>query len=384
MKGGVVAAVIIVAAAVWMVSHVSSLGPAQTSESDGGTPFPRVERAMSLRSAGECKACHPQVWDEWYASHHRMSYTNPMVQTQSKGFTDRDCIPCHLPRPIFDTGFELLPLERDQRYEDGIDCLSCHFFSEGNTCIGAGPLSDAAEKAPCNPSVHESVRNGQLCRPCHNQHKVQDDWKQTRFAVPGENARNCQDCHMPPVDRPQGRKGRSHRFPGAHDAAMVKSGVRLLVEKVGPGHQLLIEVRNEGTGHNFPADERHRAVDLHISVDSETASADARIDRYRNPYRGEFHIKNPLRKPGAQRSYEVSLGTLGTAKVEATRVAAKFNPIRSIAYPESTQIPAGEARSYRVRLPESIRRARLRLWFRKKPWEPDHEAILIYESDIDF
>jgi hypothetical protein len=173
--------------------------------------------------------------------------------------------------------------------------------------------------------------------------------------------------------------GRSHRFPAAHDPEILKTAVSLKTKV--EGGRLRIAVKNDGTGHNAPADERHRAIDLVVTLRDRVGNAvSARVDRFRNPYRDEFNLKNPLRKPGDEYSYEVDFGELGKATVVARRVAAAFNPIRKVYYPESTQIPAGEARTYEITLPPNASGASMRLIYKLTPFVEDDRGTLLHEA----
>jgi hypothetical protein len=276
-------------------------------------------------------------------------------------------------------------LERASGHDDGVDCFTCHFDPKANAMLGRGPLSPAAASAPCQPAATPDIASLKLCAPCHNQHKVHEEWRQTIFAVPGAGFRDCNDCHMPKVERPAGpdgrvRTGRSHRFPAAHDAAMLRSAGTLDVVTAA-NRRLLITVKNTGAGHNFPTDERHRAVDLNVIARSgDGKSVQIRVDRYRNPYRQEFDLKNKLREPGAERDHRESLGELGEVAIHSRRVPAEFNPVREAAYPESTQIPSGEARSYTLHFPEGVKETTVRLIYRIQPFQTDEEAVVLYEK----
>lgn len=341
---------------------------------------------IALEAAESCRPCHEDVVNEWWDSHHRIAYTNPEVQRRSNGFQDLDCLPCHLPRPVLETGLSTRPLERGVRHADGVDCFTCHHDPKAHVMVGRGPLSSAAATAPCQPVSSPLMGEMGLCAPCHNQHKVHEEWRQTSYAVPGEGYRDCNDCHMPIVERTlkdgTKRKGRSHRYPAAHDAGTLKSAATYSVE-VGGASTLLVNVKNTGAGHNFPTDERHRAVDVLLTVQlADGRSGSGQLDRYRNPYRQEFNIRNPLREPGARRDYVVELQEAGEAKVHAVRVPAAFNPIRRVEYQESTQIPAGEARSYSVSLPTGAASAHVRVYYRLQPFQSNEEATLLYEKTL--
>jgi hypothetical protein len=162
----------------------------------------------------------------------------------------------------------------------------------------------------------------------------------------------------------------------------LRSAATLTVKKSG-ARQVEIVVKNSGAGHNFPTDERHRAVDLDVAALSRDGTLSVgRIDRYRNPYRTEFELKNPLREPGATRSYTVSLGNSGELSVRAERVPAEFRPNRTTVYPESTQIPSGEARRYVIDIPAGVKEVSILLRYRIQPFQSDEEATLLHEETV--
>ena len=172
----------------------------------------------------------------------------------------------------------------------------------------------------------------------------------------------------------------SHRFPAAHDTDILKTAATITSRL--EGDRLHVTIKNTGAGHNLPTDERHRAVDFHLIVEDESGNRwDKRIDRYRNPYRDEFELTNPLPKPGdTHKKDPIPLSSGRALEVHVTRVPAAFNPIRKIWYPDSTQIAAGEARTYEIDLPEGMKRVTVRFWYRLTPIAEDSESVMIHEK----
>ena len=390
--GKLVVVVALVGGAVFLAAHLSSPPSDQDGAGAGPAGFqppsrPRRDKIPFTKSS-ECRECHPDVYAEWHGSHHRMAYTNPEVQKLSTGFQGSgvDCLPCHLPRPMFQEGFGLRPLERLDRRAEGVDCFTCHYYEKGNQMLTGGPLGASAVNAPCQPAETPSMRSLQLCAPCHNQHKVHEEWKQSRFAVKGDGYQDCNDCHMPEVERDRSagglRKGRSHAFPAAHDKGILQSSATVVSS--WSADTLRISVANTGTGHNLPSDERHRAVDLQLILDvGDGRHHEVRVDRFRNPYRQEFEMTNPLPAPGDTYDKTELIPTLNAAiNVHAKRIAADFNPIRKIWYPASTQIAAGEKREYRIELPEGVKKLTVRLWYRANPFQEDKDSVLIHEKSL--
>jgi HEAT repeat protein len=356
--------------------------PRGLGEGTGGGNRPS---AQPFKTSAECRACHREVYDEWASSHHALAYVNPEVQFLTKNFRDRDCLPCHAPEPVLETTAQNRVVERGVRLEDGVDCMACH--KRGDDMMG-GPTVSPDSTAPCRPRPFEGIADVSLCAPCHDQHKVVQDWRRTEYAVPGKTFKNCSDCHFPkaPREAANGRpayEGRSHKCLGAHDATYLRTAATFRTALAEDG-ALEIEVKNDGTGHNFPADERHRSVDLVLVVETNDGRFGvALVDRYRNPYRDEFHLKNPLRTPGATRTYSLDLGVGAYADVRAARIAAAYNPNRGAFFPENTQIPAGEARRYRVFLPTGLRAATVRAFYKLKPPQTYEEATLLFEARVD-
>jgi len=384
---------VLVGASTFFVMHVMS----PPDGTDGGPgadaqewepPGRSYRDPLPFSKSEDCKGCHPDVWSEWYDSHHRIAYTNPEVQKLSTGFQGKglDCLPCHLSRPMFETGFGVRPLERLTRREDGVDCFTCHYWPEGNAMLTSGPLGGAASQAPCQPAVTPSMASLQLCAPCHNQHKVHEDWKETRFAVKGDGFKDCNDCHMPTVERPNAaggiRRGRSHRFPAAHDPVVLREAAA--VTQSLSARSLFVTVHNSGVGHNLPSDERHRAVDLHLVLDTgDGRPYDVRIERWRNPYRDEFEAVNPLPNPGDAYEKTVTVPELlADVGVRVKRVPAPHRPNRKVWYPASTQIPAGEKRELSITLPDGVKAVTVRLWYRTNPFQPDKDAVLLHEKTL--
>lgn len=383
---------LLIAAVAFLVLHLSGGGSGEPwRPGSGAARFedPPVRSApIAMTSSEECRACHEDVYREWFESHHRIAYTNPEVQFLSGGFQGEglDCLPCHLPRPVLETGLGVRVLERAVRHDEGVDCFACHHHPRSRVMVGAGPLGEGAASAPCQPEVHPAISSMDLCAPCHNQHKVHEEWRQSRFGPGNPEERDCNGCHMPEVLRTdaQGRtrRGRSHRYPGAHDPDMLRSAATFEVRKASD-RDVLVTIANSGAGHNFPADERHRAVDLHLLASGDAGPrVDVRVFRFRNPYRQDFETVNPL--PDLDSVYEdvLPLGAFGPGRVRIARIAPAFNPVREIWFERSTQIPAGESRSIRITLPSGVDEVTLRLWYRLKPTATDGESVLLYEATL--
>jgi hypothetical protein len=270
---------------------------------------PRAEPAPARRfeSSAECQACHADAYAEWSASQHAVSWTNPAVRMLSNDFANQDCIDCHAPRPIFETGIGQRVLPRDARRVEGVDCIACHALPE-DPGGGAGFAVAGTRDAPgaaCRPQATRELGSVEFCAGCHDQHQTVQQWRASSYAAQGVD---CLDCHMP--ERAGG--GRDHRFHGGNSLEMLQRAVELSGERRADGaggwSGWSISVANVGAGHSFPTDERSRAADVFwrplAAAGSEPGSW-RHAHRFRSPYRFETELADTLLAAGA--TEEISL-----------------------------------------------------------------------------
>ncbi|MCA8974004.1 MAG: hypothetical protein KDC98_04745 [Planctomycetes bacterium] len=313
----------------------------------GEKPTTRAN-AVRWESAVQCKKCHEAVYDEWLGSHHQIAFTNPEVKKLSEDFRKEECMDCHLPRPLAVTGFGNRTLPRRTHFDEGVSCISCHLAPDG----GILGRNDRPE-VPCAPRRSEDFFGIKTCESCHNQHWTTDQWRASSYARQGID---CSSCHMPEVARKRGdkseRMGRGHVFPGAHDLATLRKAGRFEVTR--DGSEVVLTLTNEGAGHNFPTEERHRAVDImYRFVDGDAAAEPSPWTlawRARQPYRDD---PEPV-GPGAKSQ-------------------------------ENTQLPAHEAKALRLPIPPSAKAIEARLWYRLTPFCGDDSPLstLLEERRLD-
>jgi len=259
------------------------------------SPFPD-EGDYPYYASRSCKKCHKEIYDEWKSSFHAQSWTDPLVENLSNNFKEADCIPCHAPQPVLLTRSEgSTPIPREKMRKTGVNCLSCHRIQQGVA------TSRIADNQPCRP-VHDSrIRDIKLCQSCHNLHGTVDDWK----ATPLYNAKqDCIDCHMPLVSKGDGRKRRSHRWPGGHNIFLISKAVELNASVASK--KMVVGIRNVGAGHNIPTELRHRTMILRITVKSGWFSRETYEYIFRNPYKGENKPNTQL-KFNEKRTFTVPL-----------------------------------------------------------------------------
>jgi hypothetical protein len=246
-------------------------------------PAPRADAAQDdAGRASACGDCHAEVYREWEASWHARSWTEPEVRRLSNDFANVECLACHAPRPVFETGLAERVLPRDAFFSDGVDCIACHATSEaaGARVVGTVERPDA----PCRPVAAPELSTPAFCAPCHDQHQTLTEWMTSRYAAEGIG---CIECHMPFRDGDPAR-GRDHTMHGGHSLEMLRAAVDLRASRA-PEH-VVIEVENVGAGHSFPTDERSRAADVFWRPPVPGGGAWRFLHRFRSPYRDEVGL----------------------------------------------------------------------------------------------
>ncbi len=239
-------------------------------------------------SSAQCRECHAQVYREWERSWHARSWTDPDVRALSNDFANTDCIDCHAPRPVFETGIGQRVLPRSARRGEGVDCMACHVVQvEGEPARMAGTIDRM--DVPCRPKATLELSSPEFCAPCHDQHETVAQWRSTRYAAQGID---CIDCHMP-FRGGDPDVGRDHEMRGAHSLELVQQAVELRAHR--ESGRVLVEVENVGAGHSFPTDERARAADVFWRPLAGPPSAPWRwLFRFRSPYRDEVGVPDTL------------------------------------------------------------------------------------------
>jgi hypothetical protein len=252
---------------------------------------------------------------------------------------------CHLPRPLAVTGFGKRTLPRRTHFDEGVSCITCHLGPDGGI-LGRQSRPDA----PCKPVANTEFLAVDACASCHNQHGTTDQWRESHYMAQGTD---CSACHMPEVQRkrPDGtvRMGRKHVYEGAHDLATLQQAGQFTVAR--DGAEMTFTLQNVAAGHNFPTEERHRAVDIvYRWVTANGAGEWTRAYRFRNPYRDE---------------------------------TTPINPGNAVS--ENTQLPAGQQKTLRAPIPADAVAVEARLWYRLTPFvgDDDPKSSLLAERRVE-
>jgi RecJ-like exonuclease len=101
--------------------------------------------------AGECKACHAEIYDSWSKTKHARTINRLSAEERKAGSA---CIGCHVtgPREPVDAGGEVV--------NASVQCESCH--GSGKTHVEAAKAGNAASAKMVKSPPQR------LCETCHN------------------------------------------------------------------------------------------------------------------------------------------------------------------------------------------------------------------------
>jgi len=177
---------------------------------------PRAHLDEVMTSA-YCARCHPAIYAEHVQNTHGRAFFDGEARLATRGFRREDCIRCHTPRPVAETGIGRTPIARWTNLEEGNTCLSCHAKEGYDYARFVGGRE-------CTTAFEPRVGTVQDCATCHRIAGTPDQWSR---AENGSLAGNeCLDCHMPLVTRPVAvgeppREVRSHVFPASRSDSQV-------------------------------------------------------------------------------------------------------------------------------------------------------------------
>jgi HEAT repeat protein len=319
------------------LAPAAPVGAPAATGSDLGTQA-HLDLVMTSRS---CAHCHPDIYAEHAQNTHGRAFFDGEARLATRGFRREDCVRCHTPRPVFETGIGMTPMQRWTDLEEGNTCMSCHWKSGYDYSRFEGG-------AECELAFDPRVGSVQACASCHRIAGTPDQWSRAEH---GEKAGNvCLDCHMPLVERPVAvgeppRAVRSHAFPASRSESQLRKAYAY--EARIEGDHVVVLLANKGAGHNFPTATRQRAVESLVTVrdaQGEVIGTSRMVCRY--PYASEL------------------------APAQMTM-------------PVSTQIPSGKSREQRVPLPLAAGTVECELFFKLyRPIEDYHPTLSRRLEDV--
>ncbi len=278
-----------------------------------------------------CASCHPETYAEHSQNTHGRAFTDEEVRLGTGRFSQGDCIICHTPRPIFETGIGQNPTRRYNDLEDGDSCMTCHWKAGEDYSRFTGG-------AQCRTAFDPRVGTVEACASCHRNHGTPYQWES---AVNGKQAGNvCIDCHMPEVERAVAVGGpvrtvHAHVFPASRSESQLHRAYAY--DAKIDGDHVVVTLTNNGAGHNFPTELKQRAVESLIVVrDADGKEVGRSRMTFRDPYKRPY----------------------------------------GLALPVNTQIPSGESREHRVPLPIANGSVECELHYKLYfPIEDDHPDL---------
>ncbi len=265
------------------------------------SPTP-VTSDLGTRAHGErvlesryCADCHPAIYAEHEQNTHGRAFFDREARLATRGFRRDDCIRCHTPRPVFETGIGMTPMQRWTDLEEGNTCMSCH----GRAGVDYASFVGGAD---CKTAFDPDVGTVSSCATCHRIAGTPDQWSRAEH---GKLAgRVCIDCHMPLVERPVAvgtapRLVRSHTFPASSNEAQLRRAYAYDAQVTG--NEVVVRITNKGVGHNFPTANRQRGVESLVVVRDRDGKEIARsrlVCRY--PYASELEPHQMTLPRGSQ------------------------------------------------------------------------------------
>jgi len=276
-----------------------------------GTPAHEQE----VMRSSYCAGCHPAIYAEHAENTHGRAFTDEEVRLATGRFSQGDCIICHTPRPVFETGIGQNPIRRHHDLEEGNSCMTCHWREGVDYASFVGG-------ADCRAAFDPRVGEVEACASCHRNHGTPYQWE---LAPRGKaSGRVCIDCHMPTVERPiavggQVREVRSHVFPGGRSESQLRRAYAY--SAAIEGDEVVVRVTNRGAGHNFPTELKQRAVESTIVVRDAAGVEVARSrETFRDPYKRPYGLVLPVNTQipsGETREHRVPLNVAeGTVQCE--------------------------------------------------------------------
>lgn len=235
----------------------------------GATP-----RGVSDTTAEACGACHAEIEREWRGSLHASAWSDQVFQAAYAVEPMPFCRNCHAPLGAANA-------EPDPRAaREAVSCAACH--------VRAGTvLSSRSTTASPHPTFATmSLGESAFCAPCHQfnfpadpgRHRdvyatdepMQDTFEEFQMSSSHAQGATCQSCHMPWREGANGRRHRSHAFPGGNDLAMLQRAVRVEVRAWREGRDTVVEARllPGDIGHAYPTGDLFRRAELSVWSDA--------------------------------------------------------------------------------------------------------------------
>ncbi len=200
--------------------------PSAADQMSSAAPMPASVHAPLPTESRFCATCHPAIYAEHAAEHAR-----PRVpSTARRGwrrvtFRREDCIRCHTPRPVFETGIGMTPI---RRYDEPRRGQHLHDVPLRRP---AYDYSDFHGGPECKTAFDPRVGTVADCATCHRIAGTPEQWSRAPTRQAGR-ARSAWTATCRVVERPVAvgeppRLVRSPRLPGSRTTRAAREGLSL-------------------------------------------------------------------------------------------------------------------------------------------------------------
>jgi HEAT repeat protein len=286
--------------------HVTTTGNnTPSSAANPSYPLGTNARRDQVMTSAFCADCHPAFYAEHEQNTHGRAFTDEEVRLATGRFGHGDCIRCHTPRPIFETGIGMNPIRRYHNLEEGNTCMTCHWQQDYDYSRFVGG-------SQCRTAFDPRVGTVEACASCHRNHGTPYQWEKAPIGKAAGNT--CMTCHMTVVTRPvavgeEPRPVRSHVFPGSRSESQLRRAYEY--EARIEGNELIVRIANVGAGHNFPTELKQRSLESLVIVrDAQGLEVSRSRMIFRDPYKRPYGLHllvNTQIPSGESREHRVPL-----------------------------------------------------------------------------
>jgi len=301
----------------------------QTGEPSGPAPHATALGTQAhfdeVMKSTYCARCHPAIWAEHAENTHGRAFVDPEARIATRNMARADCVRCHTPRPITQTGIGRTPIARKHNLDEGNTCMTCHFSPDYDyRKFTGGP--------ECRVAFSAEAENVKGCVSCHRIAGTPEQWSRAENGK--QRGRTCMTCHMPTVVRPvavgqKPRHVRSHLFAAGDNETMIRRAYTW--DARIDGNEVVVSISNSGAGHNFNTANAQRSVQSLVIV------SDA---QGKEQYRSRLLFGHGVAKPGLIEHQVLTM-------------------------PANSQIPSGATRKHRVPLKLASGTVECRLYFKR-------------------
>ena len=101
---------------------------------------------------------------------HGAAFVDEEARLATRDFRRENCVRCHTPRPLFESGPGMVPFERRHDLEEGNTCMSCH----GKAGYDYAHFRGGAE---CKVAFDPEVGKPESCATCHRIAGTPEQWE---------------------------------------------------------------------------------------------------------------------------------------------------------------------------------------------------------------